>query len=348
MQSQLCRLPALRPGVWTHHAYFFINGTLRAVTMRKEKVLLDPQQRDPRAKRVLADSDPSDFFPAAAGLGHKILRILAKGPNYPSMIARELKLYHQAVYYHMKRLEAAGLVKRASQMTVRGGKAQLYSLASDGYAVEFDVKGEEFGLPASLSRSVKLGKFLKEFIAEDGQLDGWIVVGSPEAHGPNRTQGRDGHYAIQLGFALGQFVGLPRTFPVKLDVDLKAEKLQGSNLLIVGGPRTNVIAAELNKHMPVRFSEESFFGSIVDSSGRKFLSEFDSVLTKIRNPWDSSKVCVVAAGLSGAATKAAIIGLTNMADQVLSGYNEQATDFAVVLHGLDMDGDGKVDSVEML
>jgi len=315
--------------------------------MRKEKVLVDPLHRDARAKRVLADTDPSDFFPAASGLGHKILRLLAKGPNYPSMIARELKLYHQAVYYHMKRLERAGLVVRASQKTVRGGKAQLYALASDGYAVEFEVKGEEFGLSSSLSRSGRLGRFLKEFIS-DGQLDGWIVVGSPEAHGPNRTQGRDGHYAIQIGFALGQFVSLPRMFPVKLDVDLKAEKLQGSNLLVVGGPRTNIIAAELNKHMPIRFSEESFFGAIVDGSGRRHLSEFDSVLTKFTNPWDHSKICVVAAGLSGAATKAAVIGLTNMAERVLAGYSEEGGDFAVVLHGLDMDGDGKVDSVEIL
>ncbi len=316
--------------------------------MRKEKVLVDPQQRDGRAKRVIADTDPSDFFPAASGLGHKILRLLAKGPNYPSMIARDLKLYHQAVYYHMKKLERAGLVVRVSQRTVRGGKAQLYALASDGYAIEFDVKGEEFGPSTSLSRSGRLGRFLKEFISDDRQLDGWIVVGSPEAHGPNRTQGRDGHYAIQIGFALGQFVSLPKTFPVKLDVDLKAEKLQGSNLLVVGGPRTNVISAELNRHMPIRFSEESFFGSIVDASGRRYLSEFDSVLTKIRNPWDPSKVCVVAAGLSGAATKAAVIGLTNMAERVLQGYSEEGGDFAVVLHGLDMDGDGKVDSVEIL
>jgi len=316
--------------------------------VRTDKVLIDPQQRDGRAKRVIADTDPSDFFPAAAGLGHRILRLLANGPNYPSSIARELKLYHQAVYYHMKKLEEAGLVKLVSQKTVRGGKAHLYALAADGYAIEFDVKGEEFGPPASLSRSGRLGRFLKEFITEDGQLDGWIVVGSPEAHGPNRTQGKDGHYAIQLGFALGQFVRLPRTFPVKLDVDLKAEKLQANNLLVVGGPRTNVISAELNQHMPIRFSEESFFGAIVDASGKKYLSEFDSVLTKIRNPWDGSKVCVVAAGLSGPATKAAVIGLTNMADQVLAGYSEQGGDFAVVLHGLDMDGDGKVDSVDIL
>lgn len=315
--------------------------------MRKEKVLIDPKRADRIAKRVLADADPSDFFPAAAGLGHKILSLLADGPNYSSNIARELKLYHQAVYYHMKRLEEAGLVERVSQRTVRGGKAQLYALAADGYAVEFDVKGEEFDRPPGLTRSGRLGRFLKEFIT-DGQLDGWIVVGSPEAHGPNRTQGRDGHYAIQLGFALGQFVGLPKPFPVKLDVDLKSEKLQTSNLLVVGGPRTNVISAELNPHLPIRFSEEGFFGAILDPSGRKYLSEFDSVLTKVRNPWDPSKVCVVAAGLSGAATKAAVIGLTNMAEQVLAGYGEEGGDFAVVLHGVDMDGDGKVDSVDIL
>ncbi|MDG6966697.1 MAG: winged helix-turn-helix transcriptional regulator [Nitrososphaerota archaeon] len=314
--------------------------------MRKEKLLVDPRRRDGAAKRVIVDSDPSGFYPAAGGLGHKILRLLADGPDYSSRIARELKLYHQTVYYHMKRLEGAGLVRRVSQKTVRGGRAQLFALAADGYAVEFDVKGVEYGPPTSLSRSERFGRFLAEFVA-GGQLDGWIVVGSPEAHGPNRTQGRDGHYAIQLGFAMGQFVRVPKPFPVKLDVDLKAEKLQSSNLLVVGGPRTNVVSAELNPHMPVRFSEEAFFGAIVDPSGRKYLSEFDSVVTKIRNPWDPSKVCVVVAGLSGAATKAAVIGLTNMPDDVLSGYSE-GSDFAVVLHGVDLDGDGKVDSVDIL
>lgn len=314
--------------------------------MRKQKVLIDPQLKEGTAKRLIVENDPKDLFPAAAGLGHRILRLLAKGPDYPSNIARELKLYHQTVYYHMKRLEKAGLITPASRKEVRGGKAQLYALASDGYAVEFDVKGEELKVPSSLSRPTQLGRFLKEFISSGGELDGWIVVGSPEAHGPNRTQGRDGHYAIQLGFALGQFVSIPKFFPVKLDVDLKAEKLQGSNLIVVGGPRTNEISAELNPHLPVRFSEEGFFGSIVDSAGRKYHSEFGALLAKIRNPWDPSKVCVIAAGLSGAATKGAVIGLTTMAEQVLAGYTEG--EFGIILRGLDMDGDGKVDSVEII
>jgi DNA-binding transcriptional ArsR family regulator len=311
--------------------------------MRRERVLLDPERS--KAKRVLTTDDPSDFFPAATGTGHRILGCLVGGPDYPSHIARKLNVYHQTVYYHIKKLERAGLVKKVGRKVVRGGSADLYALASDGYAVEFDVKSETFEGVASASRSRALGRFLSEFIA-GGELDGWIVVGSPEPHGPNRTQGRDAHYAIQLGFALGQFVRLPTKFPVKLDVDLKNERLERTNLLIIGGPRTNLVASEVNPHLPVRFSEESFWGSIVDEEGRRYLSDRDAIIVKTKNPWNAASSCVVVAGLSGAATKAAIIGLTNFADQVLEGYRQG--DYAIVLRGTDLDGDGKVDSVEVL
>lgn len=311
--------------------------------MRRERVLLDPEKSN--AKHVLTSEHPSSFFPAAAGMGDKIIGCLARGPDYPSHIARELRVYHQTVYYHMRKLEKANLVKKVGRKIVRGGSADLYALATEGYAVEFNVKGEPFEGLSSASRSQTLGNFLGEFIA-GGELDGWIVVGSPEPHGPSRTQGRDAHYAVQLGFALGQFVKLPSKFPVKLDVDLKNEKLERSNMLIIGGPRTNLVASDLNPYLPARFSQESFWGSIVDEEGRRYLSDRDGIIVKVKNPWNADRSCVVVAGLSGAATKAAVIGLTNFADQTLEGYRRG--DFSVVLRGTDMDGDGKVDSVEVL
>ena len=312
-------------------------------SVRRERVLLDPERST--SKRVLSADHPSAFFPAAMGVGEKIIGALTDGPDYPSQIARELKLYHQTVYYHIRKLEKAGLIRRTGSRVVRGGSADLYALTSDGYAVEFRVEGEPFLGAASATRSRALGRFLGEFVSK-GELDGWLVVGSPEPHGSNRTQGRDGHYAIQLGFALGQLVKLPSRFPVKLYVDLKNEKLEESNLLIIGGPRTNLLSSELNRHLPIRFSEESFWGSIVDEEGRRYLSEWEAVVAKVRNPWNPSKVCVLGAGLSGAATKAAVIGMTNFAEQVLDSYSEG--DFAAVLRGTDLDGDGKVDSVEVL
>lgn len=314
------------------------------MAVAREKLVFDPKSTAGVAKRLLTSERPDEFKPAFGKAGQKILSLLAAGPSYPAEIARSLRAHHQTVYYHMKRLEKAGLVTRVRSEVIRGGEATLFALTSDGYAVEFATKGEPLpAFPAS-ARSKAFGRFFREFTV-DGRLDGWVVVGSPLPHGAAATQARDGHYAVQLGFALGQFVQLPERFPVKLDVDVKTEKLEGSNLIVVGGPRTNMIAEELNPHLPVGF-RQGLWGPIVDSQGREYSSELDCIVVKQRNPWNEAKTVVLAAGLTGAGTKAAIIGLCNFADTLFQGY--RAGDFACVLRGEDRDGDGKVDSVDLL
>ena len=312
--------------------------------MPKEKILLDPKSESGLAKRVLVADRPDGFRPASGKLGQRILVLLSSGPKYPAEMARSLGAHHQTVYYHIGRLEKAGLISRVRREHIRGGEANLFTLASDGYAVEFPVKGEPFPTLKSSGRSKALGRFFREFV-KDGELDGWVVEGSPIQHGSAGTQARDGHYDVQLGFALGQFVNLPTKFPVKLDVDLRAERLFPSNMIIVGGPRNNVLAEELNPRLPFRFSQGGW-GSIVDNEGKSFGSELDCIVEKVRNPWDPSKTCVIAAGLTGAGTKAAIIGVCNFAEDLFKGY--VGGDFAALLRGADRDGDGKVDSVDVL
>lgn len=313
--------------------------------MPKERILFDPKSETGQVKRVLVSDKPDVFGPASGKVGQRILSLLSSGPKYPAEMARELNAHHQTVYYHIGRLERAGLITRVRSEHIRGGEANLFALASDGYAVEFPVKGEPMPTLKSSGRSKALGRFFKEFLA-GGEFDGWVVVGSPLQHGEAGTQARDGHYAVQLGFALGQFVNLPSKFPVKLDVDLRAEKLLSSNLVVVGGPRTNVIAEELNPHLKVRFSQGGFWSSIVDLDGKAHTSELDCIVEKIRNPWDPSKTCIIGAGLTGAGTKAAIIGICNFAEELFQKY--RGGDYAVLLRGVDKDGDGKVDSVEVL
>jgi DNA-binding transcriptional ArsR family regulator len=311
----------------------------------KDRFLLDPKSGEGLVKRVMVSDSPDGFRAAYGKVGQKILAMLAEGPKYPAEMARALNTHHQTVYYHIGRLEKAGLVSRVRSESIRGGEANLFGLSTDGYAVEFPVQGEPMPSLQSSTRSKALGRFFKEFLV-GGEFEGWVVVGSPLQHGEGGTQARDGHYAVLLGFALGQFVTLPSKFPVKLDVDVRAEKLLGSNLVIVGGPRTNVLAEELNPALPVRFQQGGFWGSIVDSEGKSYSSELDCIVAKVRNPWDGTKTCVLAAGLTGAGTKAAIIGICNFADSLFKKY--QAGDYAALLRGSDRDGDGKVDSVEML
>lgn len=313
--------------------------------MPREKILFDPKSEGSLVKRVLVSEKPDGFRPAAGKMGQRILTLLSTGPKYPAEMARSLHVYYQNVYYHTAKLERAGLITRVRSEHIHGGEANLFALASDGYAVEFPVKGEPMPTLKSSGRSKALGRFFEEFINE-GEFDGWIVVGSPMQHGEAGTQARDGHYAIQLGFALGQFVTLPAKFPVKLDVDLRAEKLTGYNLIIVGGPRNNSLAEDLNSHLAVRFSQGGFWSSIVDQDGKSYASELDCIVEKVRNPWEPNRVCVIMAGLTGAGTKAAIIGVCNFAESLFEGY--RSGDFAVLLRGVDRDGDGKVDSVDVL
>jgi DNA-binding transcriptional ArsR family regulator len=313
--------------------------------LAKEGLLVDPKSNPARAKRVLVADRPDGFKAASGRVGQRILDLLVSGPKYPAEMARALGTHHQTVYYHIGRLEKSGLVKRVRSRSIRGGEANLFALASDGYAVEFPVDGERFTSVQSASRSKLLGKFFAEFI-DEGEFDGWVVVGSPLQHGASQTQARDGHYAVLVGFALGQFVRLPETFPVKLDVDIRAERLLGSNLIVVGGPRTNTIAEDLNQSLPIRFRQGGFWGSIVDEGGRSYTSELDSVVAKVANPWAKEKTCVVVAGLTGAGTKAAMIGVCNLADELFEKY--ESGDYAAVIRGADRDGDGKVDSVDVL
>ena len=69
-------------------------------------------------------------------------------------------------------------------------------------------------------------------------------------------------------------------------------------------------------------------------------------MEKVQNPWDRTKVCVVIAGLTGAATKAGIIGACNFADVLFQRY--RSGEYAALVRGADRDGDGKVDSVDVL
>jgi len=311
----------------------------------KDKLLFDPKSIGGPAKRVLVSDDPSEFRSALGKVGQQVLSSLADGPKYPAEIARALGVHHQSVYLQVRRLEKEGLIVRVNSEVIRGGEANRFALASDGYAVEFAVKGEQMPSLRSSTRSQAFGRFFAEFF-DEGKLDGWVVVGSPLPHGPNGAQARDGHYAVQLGFALGHFVSLPDPFPVKLDVDVKAERSENSNLIVVGGPRTNLIAEELNSHLSLKFRQAGFWGAIADDQGRTFSSELDCLVAKVRNPWDGTKTCVLVAGLGGAGTKAGIIGVCNHADTLFQRYRSGG--FACVLRGVDRSGDGKVDSVEVL
>ncbi len=199
----------------------------------------------------------------------------------------------------------------------------------------------------------RLQQFFNPFIKEDGSFDGKIVVGSPDPHGPFKARARDGHYASYLALFLGQFVRLPVDFVIKLDVDVKVEKEEDNNLILVGGPGTNLLTQEVNDYLPIRFSmmpsEHGFlFGGLVSQKTQNvYTGDAVGVVARIANPWNKEKRIIVLAGNKAVGTKACVLALARFWKQTLKNFKRE-NDFATVIQGFDLDGDGKVDSIEVM
>lgn len=298
------------------------------------------------AKPVKLFEDPSSMKTLFNPVSWKILNLLAKKPMYPAEIARDLGLNQQRVYYYIHHLQEGGLIKVERTASVRGAVARYYRPTYHAFGVE--MPSEEKNLPLSKEIDVesKLERLFNGFVTK-GAFDGLIVVGSPEPHGPFKAAARDGHYAVQLGFLLGQLCRLPADFVARLDVDIRMEKKEEENLILIGGPGTNLVTASINRHLPIRFAEENYWRGLVKGSGQVYGGERDGLIAKIRNPLNKEKNIIALAGNRHIGTKSCVIALTRFYEQVLDSYRGQ-DEWAVVIRGFDMDGDGKVDSVEVV
>ena len=298
------------------------------------------------AKDILISQDPARLRPLLNPTTWKIANLLAEKPMYPAQIARELRIHQQTVYSYVRKLVKAGLLKMEREEMIKGAVARYYSIPYGALGIELPKSEQRLASLATAQMSEKVRSFLGPFI-QDGTFNGRIVVGSPDPHGPEKTMARDGHYAVHLAFFLGQFCKVPPDFVVKLDVDVKTEKEEKQNLILIGGPGTNLLSLDVNRYLPIRYNEKNIWAGLVDNRGNTFNIDRDAVIAKIKNPFDPSKVVVVLAGVRAVGTKSAIIGLANFADKILENYKGE-DDWAVAIRGYDLDGDGKVDSVDVV
>jgi S-layer protein (TIGR01564 family) len=146
---------------------------------------------------------------------------------------------------------------------------------------------------------------------------------------------------------------MPTDFAIKLDVDVKAEKEEKNHLILVGGPGTNLLTQEINDYLPVRFnmqsSDQGFLlgGLSSEKTSRVYTADATGLIAKIVNPWDTTKRIIVVAGNKAVGTKACVLALTNFWKKTLQEYHGE-DNFATVIQGFDLDGDGKVDSIEVM
>jgi DNA-binding transcriptional ArsR family regulator len=316
-----------------------------------KKLLLQDNGNIQEVKEISIMDDSLKLKMILGSLSWKILTMLSEKEMYPLEIARQLGVHEQKVYYHIRKLAKAGAIIVEREEKKKGATAKYYKIVSPAFGIEFPDGYKVIQNLCLLSIDKKLQEFFKEFIS-NGVFDGKIVVGSPQPHGPFKTSARDGHYAAHLALFIGQFAKMPTEFAVKLDVDVKAEKEEKNNLILVGGPGTNLLTQEINEYLPIKFimqsSEQGFLlgGLSSKKTLQVYTSDVSGLIAKIVNPWDKTKRIVVLAGNKAVGTKACVLALTNFWKKTLEKYKGEDT-FAVVIHGFDLDGDGKVDSIEV-
>jgi DNA-binding transcriptional ArsR family regulator len=317
-----------------------------------KKLLLQEEGHIQKVKEISIMQNPQELKMILGTLSWKILTLLKEKAMYPLEIARHLGLHEQKVYYHIRKLEQAGAIVVEKEEKKKGPKAKYYRTISPAFGIEFPEGYKVLQRLSFLAASEQIHNFFRGFIKENGAFDGKIVVGSPTPHGPFKTSARDGHYAAHLTFFLGQFIKMPEEFAIKLDVDVKAEKEEKNNLILVGGPGTNLLAQELNDYLPIQFrmesSEQGFLlgGLVSQKTKHTYTADVAGLVAKIPNPWDNSKRIIVLAGNKAVGTKACVLALTSFWQKTLQKYHNEDT-FAAVIQGFDMDGDGKVDAIEV-
>jgi DNA-binding transcriptional ArsR family regulator len=318
-----------------------------------KKLLLQISDDEPKVKEICMMQNPQKMQMMLGKMSWKILAALSEREMYPLELARHLGVHEQLVYYYIRRLVKAGAITVEREENKKGATAKYYRTISLAFGVEFPNGYKPLqNQPSLLSTEKQLQSFFQEFISENGTFNGKIVVGCPAPHGPFKTSARDGHYAAHLAFFLGQFIRNPAEFAIKLDTDVKAEKEEKNNLILVGGPGTNLLTQEINDHLPIRFnmqsSQQGFLlgGMISQKTSRVYTVDTAGLVAKIVNPWDETKRIIVVAGNKAVGTKACVLALTNFWSKTLQNYRGDHG-FGAVIQGYDLDGDGKVDAIEV-
>ena len=316
----------------------------------KKKIIISDENGNTISKKILMFENVTDIKILSNNIAWKIIELLSSKDMYPAQVAKELNLYDQTVYYYIRKLARIGAIEQVGTRLIRGGTARLYSASSPSFGLELEGKAEKL----ESSNYIKVEKrknipyILKEFY-ENNSFSGLIVVGAPDPHGPYKSSSRDGHYAVHLSFYLGTLSESSTSgFIVKLDVDAKAEKdIDNKNLILIGGPGTNIVTSEFNKYLQIKFNEDNYWSGLTDQSGRIFNMDNHGLIAKINNPYNKDKKILILAGVRSIGTKAAVIALTNYGSKI---YDNSSTDnqLALVVQGFDMNADGKIDHVDIV
>lgn len=296
-----------------------------------EKVLYDSLYID--AKHVKALNNELVF---------RILCQLGESACCALDLARKLKVQEQRVYYYLRKLEGAGLIRVAHREKRRGMIAHIYELTSPTFTLKVLNKGTKLNEGKEINYEAL--KFFEPFIC-NAELNATIVVGDPYPHGPYEESCRESAFLADLFILMGSFL-TKFNFPTyKLDTEIVEPELR-QNLILLGNPRRNLITKRFMEkfELPLYFTKENCVTS--RNTGKIYGDDpYLGIILKCPNPLDPQKKLLVLAGIGTRGMRAASLAITQHLKEVVKGHPEAV---ARVVKGVDKDGDRIVDSIKFL
>jgi len=267
----------------------------------------------------------------------KMLELLAKEPLYPAQLARYMQMSVQTIYYHMRLLEEAGLIKFMDYEEKKGAVAKRFASIADSLVIVLNKDAWKKNIVSKKTTPEILLPFIK-----NGFFNGKIILGAPEPHGKYRSRGSE-FCMVEFAALLGNYAAF--SFPLYfLDTELReADKKQ--NLVLAGGPKVNMVVSEINNSLPIRF--EAGFG-IYSTLSKKKYGENIGLVEILDNPFSKNSKILFLGGLNQHGTRAAVLSLIKKMEMIEDGNMYSPKIIAKVVEGFDDNGDGIVDTVEIL
>ncbi len=257
----------------------------------------------------------------------RILALLKDREMYPMEMAKALGVNEQTLYYHVRKLEAAGFIRPVRSVFVGGIRTTYYALTSEAF---FERVGDFHPIRRIPSEPPRILKG----IVENGEFVAKIVVGSPMSHGELGTAARDIEAVSDLGLFLGSFLNTTELSTVR---DTFVKDLTGS-FVVVGGPLVNMVMKKINSKLPIRFEKDRWkvFSRLTK---KRYVGDDVGIVMNVENPFSKRRRILVVAGCTHRGTRAAVVALVKHSTS-LSMTN--------VVRGLDLDSDGVIDDAKVL
>ncbi len=276
-------------------------------------------------------------------LAVRIINELAKHPICAMDVAKKLGQNEQKIYYHLRKMKDAGIVRLNGIEHRYGMTAKIFELVSPVIATKLYEKGYETK-NTNFVHNPRVEEFFKPFV-NSGVLNSKIIVGDPYPHGKFDMGSRDGVHIINLAFLLGKFVKDKNLIDYKFDTNTDSNDLK-ENLILFGEPKSNTIINRLNSKLPICFDYEKGYEIVSKLSKSTYDAPRVGIIVKCENPWNKHKKILVISGIGIRGVQASIIAVTQHASDISD--SSSGNTIAMIVEGLDKDGDGVIDSIRFL